>query len=388
MVAVPFNGDVLVWARKQRGLSPAKAAELLKVSEADLFELERNNRDLTYGELERIAQQYQFPVATLLMPAPLPDVPGRKMRDFRVFDGERAVALTTETLVAIEDTHELADALDDLRYARPSLFAPFQVPECTLVDDAEQTATRERERLNIRVEEQFAWFAEQQAFLRWREVVEAQGVFTYQLPLGDDDSRGFAIWDEREIPIIVIDSKEEGYPARVFTLWHEYAHILLRLGGISNQNRRDDVERFCNQFAAYFLMPRDVFSEQAAAISPGSLGWGDEGVTRLAKRFKVSKSAVALHLEDLGFARAGFFHRMQALWRSRKGRSSRGAAVSHIVKHANRLGSRHVDTVMKAYETKVISKLDVYAMTDVKPQYFEDLKREIAGRRAAYGRYG
>jgi transcriptional regulator with XRE-family HTH domain len=271
MVAVPVKGEVLVWARTERGLTPALAAERLGISESALFQLERGENDLTLGDLERIAQRYQLPLASLLMPAPLPPVGRPKLRDFRAFEGAPASDLAPETLLAIEEAYGSLELLEELREAAPLLFHDGEPPEYTLRDDPENVAKEERTHFGVTVAEQFTWPGDREAFLRWREVIEAEGVFTYQLPLGPDDSRGFAIWDERRLPVIVIDSADEGYPARIFTLLHEYAHILLRMGGISNQNRRNSVERFCNQFAAYFLMPREDFTRAARLVSvPGA----------------------------------------------------------------------------------------------------------------------
>jgi Zn-dependent peptidase ImmA (M78 family) len=356
------------------------------MSEAELFQMERGERDLNLGQLERIATQYQFPLATLLMPAPLPPVPRPKLRDFRVFDGEAPPPdLSRETLLAIEDASLFVDTLEDVRDAAPELLPPLGLPQCSLDDDPEEVANAERERLDVSVEEQFAWLGDREAFLRWREVVESQGVFSCQLELGADGSRGFAIWDERQIPVIVIDSAEDPYPARVFTIWHEYAHILLRMGGISDQNRRNSVERFCNQFAAHFLMPREVFATYARVICPPGTRWTEHAVTRLAAQFKVSKSATTLHLENMGLAPKGLYREMLALWRGRKPSTSRGIAT-HIQKHANRLGSRHIDVMMQAVQQGVLTKLDAYELTNVKPKYFPELRREAIGRRAAFGR--
>jgi Zn-dependent peptidase ImmA (M78 family) len=294
--------------------------------------------------------------------------------------------LRPETIIAIEEAYGFVDALEELRDADPALFTPFAVPEYKLTNQPEDVAASERERLGVSIAEQFAWQTDREAFLRWREAVEAQGVFAYQLALGADDSRGFAIWDERQIPVIVIDSAEDPYPARVFTIWHEYAHVLLRMGGISNQNSRNVVERFCNQFAAYFLMPRESFT-RAAHFFRADHGRWDEGVVgKLAARFKVSKSAAALHLEDAALAPEGFYGQMLALWRVRTPSSTSGGVASHIEKHANRLGTRHIDVVLSAVERGVISKLDAYEFTNVRPKWFPDLRLEVAGRRAAYGR--
>ncbi len=227
MVAVPINPRVLQWARTERGLTEEEAAKRLKIEVATLTSMEREARELTLGELERIAGQYRIPLASLLMPEPLPPVADqrRRLQDFRVYDGHRVGELSTDTIIAIEEAFSFADDLSDLRQAERKSLRPSCLPRYKLTDMPAFAAEQERARLKISVQTQLEWTTDREAFLSWREAVEAQGVFAYQLKLGDDDTRGFAIWDEREIPIVVIDAGESGYQAKNYTLWHEYAHI-------------------------------------------------------------------------------------------------------------------------------------------------------------------
>ena len=97
-----------------------------------------------------------------------------------------------------------------------------------LTDDPEVIAGEERRRLGVSAAAQLSWQGAREAFFRWRELIESQGVFVYQLNLAEDDSRGFSVWDDRQVPVIVIDGHEGSYGAKIFTLLHEYAHILLR----------------------------------------------------------------------------------------------------------------------------------------------------------------
>ena len=147
--------------------------------------------------------------------------------------------------MAIEEAEELATALADLRDVAPHLVPNSSVPIYEVTDSPSLAASTERQRIGYSVSVQLGWLNSREAFLRWREAIEGEKVFTYQLPLGEDDARGFAIWDDsRRMPIIVVDQGEEGYGPKVFTLLHEYAHILLRQGGITGQAHKGRIERF------------------------------------------------------------------------------------------------------------------------------------------------
>ena len=158
--------------------------------------------------------------------------------------------------------------------------------------------------------------------------------------------------------------------------------------GISDQNRKNKVERFCNSFAAFFfLMPRVEFLRAAKAVNSKGKPWTDFYVARLANIFEVSKNSVAIHLEEMDLAPDGFYNQMKAIWRLRKPKEPGGRATE-AEKIANRLGSRFVDVVFGAVNRGVITNLDAYDLTRVKPKHFDEVKREITQRRAAYGRTG
>ncbi len=94
---------------------------------------------------------------------------------------------------------------------------------------------------------------------------------------------------------------------------------------------------------------------------------------------------MALHLEQLDLAPDGFFKTKLAEWRVRKRPPKRKGQVNYYEQVANRLGSKHVDTVFRALDTGVVNALDAYEMLDVNAGNFPKLRSEIASRNAAYG---
>jgi Zn-dependent peptidase ImmA (M78 family) len=83
---------------------------------------------------------------------------------------------------------------------------------------------------------------------------------------------------------------------------------LLRQSGISNFNSRNTVERFCNQFAAAFLLP----VEAVEAAFPREVLEAEQTIPQLeaaAKKLCVTISQLARRLEDLGRTKTGYFNR-------------------------------------------------------------------------------
>lgn len=386
MVEIPINPQVLVWARKERGLSEAEAAKRLGISEEELRQVEASEK-LPISKLRRIASKFQITFASLLMPEPLPDNTRPKVTDFRTHESGKP-RRDHELLVRVEDINQQLELMGDIRRRAPELFGQPIFPLATLGSNEERLAARERERISVPLTQQFAWQTDSTAFKHWRNVIEAQGVFVYVINLGPTKNcRGLSFFDERNIPVVVVNSTESEAKARNFTLWHEYAHILLRMTGISDQNRRNAVERFCNQFAAFFLMPRADFKTAAERLRSSSGELGDYQVARLATQFKVSKTAAAIHLEDIGLVPSGFYARLSAKWSKPKEKKAFSQAT-HPEKKLTKYGVKHVRTVFEALDRGRINQLDAHDLLDVQPKDFKALREEAEARLEAYGGAG
>jgi len=381
---VPVNPKVLAWARSERGLTLAEAAEKLGVPIDELKELEDGVRHPSVGELRNIAAKYEIGFSSLLMPEPLLETTRLRCQDFRTHRGEGA-DWNAELLAALDDINVVTDAMADLKQAVPHLFAS-NLPTISASSNVADAAERERERMGFRISNQYLW--DKYVFRRFRSLIEAQGVFVYVLNVGStEDWRGLAIMDERQIPFIILNGNEAETEARIFSLIHEYCHILLRVNAISDQRQRGTIEGFCNSFAAYFLMPRKEFRAVAREVSGANFkeDWTDTELRAIGARFKVSMSAVAIHLSRLDLAPDDLFRKKVAESRLRTLPERSGGIVGYYDQIANRLGSRHVSVVFRALEGGYIDQLDAYEMLDVKPENFQRLQSEIAERQRAYG---
>jgi len=118
-------------------------------------------------------------------------------------------------------------------------------------------------------------------------------------PLSVAQFRGFAISDPL-VPLIFINGRD-AKAAQIFTLAHELAHIWLGESGISNVNIGQvdfgvhrALERKCNQIAAEFLVPADVFRQhwQADRSFNENIEWNT-------RQFRVSRVVIGRRAFDL-----------------------------------------------------------------------------------------
>jgi Zn-dependent peptidase ImmA (M78 family)/DNA-binding XRE family transcriptional regulator len=382
MVDVPVNGAVLAWARRHRGLSEQEAAKRLDVSLETLAALEAGNKKPSLKQLDSIARKYQVPFASLMMPEPLPLI--QRPADFRTHGGKPPV-WDEQLLIGLQVVDQQLATFTEIRQHDPDLFVAPEIRSYSSTKPAREVAEEERKSFGVSLDEQFGWPTPAQAFRYWRHRIERAGVFVQILDLGPENlCRGFCIYDERKIAAAVINGQDSEGPARTFTLFHEYAHLLIRQPGVSDQNRKNNTEQWCNEFAAYFLMPSDRFKQEARAINPSGDWTGDTAIRKVADLFKVSMSAVALHLEAVGLAKPGLYDLKIEEWRKRK-KTKPFAQMSYPERQVQRLGVRHVGVVLDAVERKDIDNLEAYELMDVDPRFFDELRKEVEERQKTYG---
>lgn len=366
MPEVPVNGKVLEWARKIRGLEIEQAAELLGIQANELRDYESGAKKPLVGFLRNMSARYRINFTSLLMPEPLPVE--KLPTDHRERHGRHPLSM--DTLIAIEDVNEALDAFEDIADEAPRIVPKLSIGTAPLDDDPEAVAIRERKRFGVSVDQQQLWRGLADARRRWRELIEDHGVFTYMIPMPPKELSGFSILRD-DLAAICINDREPTEGAKIFTLFHEYCHLLLRNTGISDENHSTRIERFCNDFAAAFLIPRNPLKQEVGDVETPH-EFSDAEVKRLAGRFRVSNRAMALRLEKTGFAPSGFYERRTRPWDipSEVPYSPSSTQPSYIKIRIKQVGRLHARTVLEAVERRVINSFDASVLIGLKPGSF------------------
>lgn len=381
-MTVAVNPKVLRAARETRCLNEQRAASLLKWTQ-DKLALVESSEEIEEADLERMAKAYKLPLPTLLMPEPLdPRRYGpRPIADLRLHDGKKLEPFSIGTQEKVEAAYELLELMVEANDIMPKP----DIPHFKLSDKAAEAAAKERARIGLSFDVQFGLVTDKDAFLRWREVVESTGIIVHKMKLPEESVRGFAIYHEG-FGLIAIDSDED-YRPRVFTLLHEYAHLLLRKSGISDQNRKVPIERWCNQFAAHFLMPEAIFVEQYKGLFPNAKAANEFQVNRMSVRFRTSKQSAALRFEETGLAPVGFYEELKKKWAKGKYKEKSGGfgPSDSIETELGRYGTTHIRAICTALQNGVIDKVEAQYALDVQQAHFPALMAAARQRQRTYG---
>lgn len=379
---VPIDSYMARWARERCRLTLEEAAKLLECEPADLEKIEKEQGQPSASMFRKMASIYVLPEATLLGLVPANERPMPK--DFRSFDGQR-VELKYETIVAVRRVQARQEALERLSEVDEQILAP-ELPIYSMRVDPEALGATYRREFGFKIVDQQRMTTEK-AFMRWRMMVEDLGVSVYVEPLGEDDTRGVSIFFN-QFPAIIIDQTEKHPGARLFTLFHELAHLFIRHTGISNFNNSNAVERFCNRFAAAFLMPREAVEavlelpEDRTFIAPSM-----QQIEVAARKLCVTISQLALRLEHLRIAKEGYYTSIVSRL-NRGGSMMKPSGGEWRFAYVSRYGHHLPSSVISSLERGQITSVQAARILEAAPVHLPTVKRTLKERRDSFSNVG
>ena len=301
---------ILEWARTTAGFTLDDAAHRLGVKSEKLKAVEAGEKRLTFVQLKKAADAYKRPLAAFFLSEP----PSSKspLHDFRLQPGisrrPYSPRLNYEIRNAQERRQEVLDLADELNES----FPPFEF-SASMEESPQAVAERVRNWLAISIGEQKRWRDSAQALKAWKAAMERQGVLIFEVSrIPREEMRGLSIPAD-SLPVIVLNGGDS-HNGRIFTLFHEYTHLLLRQGGVCDmesdenpQNTDSQVEAFCNAVAGTTLLPNPIITEIAPKRQPRD--WTQEELSTIAKSFSVSKEVVLRRLLTLDRTTREYYQR-------------------------------------------------------------------------------
>lgn len=369
---------VLVWARESLDLSLAAAAKKLAVKPERLAAWEDGSKRPTVIQLRKIANAYKRPLAVFFLPS-VPKDFQVAMHDFRRLPGDKPLgqpmALRLEIRKAVERRQvalELAKALE--------VELPDVVITCEMTEAPEVVAARIREALGVSIDQQRGWATNYEALNTWRRAVERLGVLVFHADqLAVKDARGFSI-NDRPLPAVVLNAKDVPQ-ARVFTLFHELTHLLLREGGLCDLHEDapraagPDAEVFCNHVAGAVIAPASALSAEPSVMgrSPRA-GWDEQEVEVLARRYWMSREAMMRRLTLIGAAPIAEYERYRAALANAPKKPPKPGFVSPPTKSLRNLGFFFTSLAVGAYREEVITGSDLADHLELKLKHLPKIE--------------
>jgi len=376
---VSVEPSVLIWARESIGMSVDEVGKKIKgITINTIKEWEKKDGVVkpTFAQIELLSKIYKRPLSAFLLPAPPKEPPFPK--DFRKRPSAEKQSLNPKTYLAIRKARRFQYSAIELIKELGQESKKLSI-KANPSDNPEVLAEKVRMQFGVKEFPGRASFTKEVALDGWIKMLEDNGILVFQISITmNKEIRGFSLIDE-EVPVIVLRRSDEP-SAKIFTLFHELAHLLLREGGICDLEESDiSHEKFCNHFAGAFLVPKDkLLNHSIVKVNAKVREWPESFLKDIAQDFKVSQEVILRRLWISGLTTKNYYLKKHREWKSEyKEPFGRRDEKTEIKICLQERGKKYTSMVFDAYERKKIDEMSVADYLGVTSDKISKVKEAI-----------
>jgi len=388
-VEVSIAPDVFRWLCGTSGWPAKDIAKRIEVPEEDVRSWceGKTNPVLPLTKVEKLSEAFKRPLAAFLLSKPPEE--STTLPDFRKLPGAQG-DFSRETHLAIRKARRLQKVRRELMENLGS-DVRVKIRNRTIQDNPEIVANDERVDLPIDIA-QIDTSTSTKLFQIWRDWFEQKNITVLQLKMPVEDARGFSLTDIE--PFVIVVNESDAPNAKIFTLFHEYGHILLNESAVCNRDSDEienkkikRIEYWCNRFAGAFLVPEDFLKNEFGIETLRKTTHYSRIAGSIANRLKISKESALMRLLTLDYISPDEFRterdkiRADALLkktlakeRQKQSAKKGGPAISLDKKCFDEKGHRFVSLVLKNSDLGYITSRDALDYLDIKMKNLESLR--------------
>lgn len=322
-----INPEVLEWARIDAALSLQEAAEKLGFKDSRLSEASEKLRAIESGEvevsksqLEKMSRVYRKSLLVLYSS----QIPKKQeiAMDFRkkistVTEREESLLDTMILDYSVRQSILVGSITEDEDYRPLTFIGSSNIQASTeIIKNLVMSVTG----FHLKIYRESKTIDD--AFNYARKCVENSGTFvilagnlgSYHTTLSTDVFRGFSLVDNFA-PIVVINSND-AKGALVFTLFHEFTHLILGQSSVSNGNDSLEIERVCDRVAGDLLINISDY-ESFHLDTNADFEQALTAVEDFANKVKLSYTAAAYNLLKRKFIDKQLYERLEIYYREK-----------------------------------------------------------------------
>ncbi len=366
---ITIQSEVLEWALKRAGITPGQ----LERDFPKLSQWLKGEGGPTLPQLKSFASKVHLPIGLLLLEKP-PDlkIPLRLYRTRKDAPIQNPSTELIDTLYTMQRRqlwlrdYFVSEGMPELEFVGKS-----KINEKTSV-----VASRMREILGLKENWAAVHRNKEEAITALKTAIESSGVFVFSngvvgnnvyRKLDPNEFLGFVMCDEY-VPLVFVNGNV--FKAElIFTLAHEFAHILFGLSAAFDleglEPADDPGERACNAVAAEFLVP-------AAALSNYSVYLEGNDFLTAASAFKVSEIVIARRALDGGFISKSIFFQFLNEYRERERSAKRSGSGGDFYNTQNTRVTKYFASIIKKAlgENKIMHR-EAYSLTGLNGPSFD-----------------
>jgi len=350
-----INPELLKWARIKAGYSIEEAAKSY-LNPEKLRKAEEGDEKLTFKQFLKIANRYKRPPAFFYLKTPPKDDLINKKSDFRTIESKevRFSPRLRDEIENVKEKRELAVAYKSYDKDYDYSF----ISSINLNIDPENVGKKILNLLDLNFAHRKDWNTKYDAFNGWKERIEGIGVLIFQISRIDtEEMRGFSI-PKTPYPTIVVN-QGDSVLGRIFTLVHEFCHLMLKQGGIctismGGEENHFEIEKFCNAAAGEALVPKDIILKNYKYKKK----WNEKELEQLSQMFWASKEVILRRLLDLNIASKQYYQQKRDEWIKRPSQKKGEGGPPPYQKVISSNSNNYIKIVLNAMDNKEITMQD------------------------------
>lgn len=382
--------NVLLFARKSAGFSVDEVVAKLKrktIDQAIMMQWEEVGGEIPLTVLRNIAEAYKRPLTFFFLKEPpkKPIIPA----DFRTLPKDdralrKMIHLSPKAMLLIRRAKRAQEVAYQISLSLGKNLRK-KLPVVSLKDDPSVLAKKIRQRLGVSIEQQSQWRDPSTALKAWINLIEQQGIIVQQDSIDTSESfRGFSLaGDSKLLPLIFLSTKDAPN-GRIFTLLHEYCHVMLNESGVRiNEDSAvfdrniKTIEKFCNEFAASFLVPKNLLLAHERVAQAEKNVFSENDLGQLARYFAVSKEVITLRLKKIGKVDQAFYTSKKQEWSQLEKKPQFGRKAWEL-RYLDGNGFVVTSLVYESYHKQLINISDLLSTLNFKSSYLEKVENSFS----------
>jgi len=367
---VDIEVNVLKWLIDSSGWSNDEIAKRLNTSTQNIQKIVAGEKKPTFRQLQELSGIFKRPIAAFLLSKPKAEKP--KPKDYRLLP-DKVDKFDKKTLLVLRKTRRLQELSKELS-RNIKYETKTKLEKAKVTDNPEKIAEKYRNIFELTLEKQRKFKTVYELFHYLRDLLEDMNIYVFQFSMPVEDARGFVFVDDS--PNVIVVNTKDNIEARLFSLMHEFGHILLGESVIDlpdvASSSKDRIELWCNTFSASFLLPKpvakDIFIENKAVLTQRKT------LNYLSRKYKVSKAMLLLSMRKLNFIQKKDYDNILNQFKPdlKKEKATKGGGgVPADRKTLSEVGNKFISLVANNYDREFITYTDALNYLSIKSKNFD-----------------
>ena len=382
---VNVNPQVMKWIMDSSGCEIEELAEKLNVHETVIESWKTKSEGIKITKLEKLSEYLKRPLAIFFLQNPPTQA---DITDYRTVPNMQTVKLTKDTLVDIRNARYLQSIAKELMQLQGMDLYPNTRPGISIQVSPEKIAKAERKKLGFESNDVLlskqAKKSTRDFYNVLRESIESLNIFVFQASIPITQVRGLTL--SGQLPRIILISSKDSVEAKIFSLLHEYGHVLLRKDGLcipettfqKSDQISQDIETWCNKFAASALMPKTEFLGEYLKLEKDMRL--EMVIARLSRKFNSSKVATAIRIKNLVSnpdTVNQYLHTLDSIGITSKKKKGTGgqSAVNQCI---SKKGKKFISLVLESKSRNVINNYNITDYPGINLKHMKKLEEGLS----------